>query len=48
MNKFFIYFAFALMGFVSLPLAPITMDLCLECVYPIPEATAIGINVASR
>jgi len=24
------------------------MDLSLECVYPIPEATATGINVMSR
>ncbi|CAF2113516.1 unnamed protein product [Rotaria magnacalcarata] len=43
--RYFIYFAFTFVGFVSLPLSPISMDLCLECVYPIPEATAIGINV---
>ncbi|CAF1087427.1 unnamed protein product [Rotaria sp. Silwood1] len=45
--RYFIYFAFAFVGFVSIPLSPISMDLSLECVYPIPEATAIGINVMS-
>ncbi|CAF3612492.1 unnamed protein product [Adineta steineri] len=45
--KYFIYFAFAFVGFVSLPLSPISMDLSLECVYPIPEATATGISVMS-
>jgi hypothetical protein len=48
MDKYFIYCAFALVGFVSLPLSPISMDLSLECVYPIPEAMATGINVVSR
>jgi hypothetical protein len=46
--RYLIYFAFAFVGFVSLPLSPISMDLSLECVYPIPEATATGISVISR
>jgi hypothetical protein len=46
--KYLIYFAFAFVGFVSLPISPISMDLSLECVYPIPEATATGISVMSR
>ncbi|CAF0830594.1 unnamed protein product [Rotaria sordida] len=45
--RYLVYFAFAFVGFVSIPLSPISMDLSLECVYPIPEATAIGINVMS-
>ncbi|UJR37129.1 hypothetical protein I4U23_029833 [Adineta vaga] len=44
-EKYLIYFAFAFVGFVSIPLSPLSMDLSLECVYPIPEATAIGISV---
>jgi hypothetical protein len=44
-SRYFIYFAFGFAGFVSLPISPISMDLSLECVYPIPEATATGINV---
>jgi hypothetical protein len=47
-SRYFIYFAFGFAGFVSLPISPISMDLSLECVYPIPEATATGINVMSR
>ncbi|CAF1088630.1 unnamed protein product [Adineta ricciae] len=47
MERYLIYFAFALVGFVSLSLSPISMDLTLECVYPIPEATAIGVSVIS-
>ncbi|CAF0888219.1 unnamed protein product [Adineta ricciae] len=47
MERYLIYFAFALVGLVSLSLSPISMDLTLECVYPIPEATAIGVSVMS-
>mgnify|MGYP002781722473 CR=1 FL=1 len=48
LSRYWIYFAFAFIGFFSLPVSPISMDLSLECVYPIPEATATGINVMAR
>lgn len=34
---------FCLIGFFGLPLLPICMDMSVECVYPIPEATSTGL-----
>jgi FLVCR family MFS transporter 7 len=35
--------SFILIGLFGLPLLPICMECCLECVYPIPEATSTGL-----
>lgn len=35
--------SFALIGFFGLPLLPICMEMSVECVYPIPEATSTGL-----
>jgi len=36
-------FSFCFLGFFALPLLPICMDMSVECVYPIPEATSTGL-----
>jgi MFS transporter, FLVCR family, MFS-domain-containing protein 7 len=36
-------FSFALAGFFGLPLLPVCMDMAVEVVYPIPEATSTGL-----
>ncbi|CAF0917128.1 unnamed protein product [Didymodactylos carnosus] len=45
--KYFLYLIFAIVGFVSLPILPLSMDLSIECTHPIAEATATGINFMS-
>ncbi|CAF0870715.1 unnamed protein product [Brachionus calyciflorus] len=35
--------SFCLTGFFGLPLLPVCMDMAIECVYPIPEATSTGL-----
>ena len=35
--------SFVLTGFFGLPLLPICMEMSIECVYPIPEATSTGL-----
>ena len=35
--------SFVLSGFFGLPLLPICMEMSIECVYPIPEATSTGL-----
>ena len=36
-------FSFCVFGFFGLPLLPICMEMSVECVYPIPEATSTGL-----
>jgi FLVCR family MFS transporter 7 len=35
--------SFFLIGFFGLPLFPVCMEMAVECVYPIPEATSTGL-----
>jgi MFS transporter, FLVCR family, MFS-domain-containing protein 7 len=35
--------SFVITGFFGLPLLPICMEMSIECVYPIPEATSTGL-----
>lgn len=35
--------SFACVGFFGLPLLPVCMEMSVECVYPIPEATSTGL-----
>ena len=35
--------SFVVTGFFGLPLLPICMEMSIECVYPIPEATSTGL-----
>jgi MFS transporter, FLVCR family, MFS-domain-containing protein 7 len=35
--------SFIIIGFFGLPLLPICMEMAVECVYPIPEATSTGL-----
>ena len=46
-DKSVIYYSvllsFGLIGFFGLPLLPICMEMSVECVYPIPEATSTGL-----
>lgn len=40
---YLLLFAFAWIGFFGVPLLPVCMEMSVECVYPIPEATSTGI-----
>ena len=40
---YLVLISFGLIGFFGLPLLPICMDMSVECVYPIPEATSTGL-----
>jgi FLVCR family MFS transporter 7 len=40
---YLILISFCLIGFFGLPLLPICMEMSIECVYPIPEATSTGL-----
>ena len=40
---YLILLAFIWLGFFGLPLLPICMEMSVECVYPIPEATTTGL-----
>lgn len=35
--------SFGLVGFFGIPLLPVCMEMAVECVYPIPEATSTGL-----
>ncbi len=39
---YMVLISFGLIGFFGLPLLPICMDMSVECVFPIPEATRFG------
>jgi FLVCR family MFS transporter 7 len=36
-------FSIGLFGLFGLPLLPVCMEMCVECVFPVPEATATGL-----
>lgn len=40
---YLILLAFVFVGFFGVPLLPVCMEMSVECVYPIPEATTTGI-----
>ena len=42
-NYYLILLSFCLIGFFGLPLLPVCMEMSVECVYPIPEATSTGL-----
>jgi FLVCR family MFS transporter 7 len=46
-DKSTVYFillgSFSVLGFFGLPLLPVCMEMSIECVYPIPEATSTGL-----
>ena len=42
-NYYLLLLVFILIGIFGLPLLPICMEMAVECVYPIPEATSTGI-----
>jgi FLVCR family MFS transporter 7 len=42
-NYYLILASFCLIGFFGLPLLPVCMEMAVECVYPIPEATSTGL-----
>ncbi|CAF1531667.1 unnamed protein product, partial [Didymodactylos carnosus] len=41
--SYLLYIIFGLSGFAMAPVLPLSLDLCLECTHPIPEATVVGI-----
>jgi FLVCR family MFS transporter 7 len=43
LNYYLILLSFCLIGFFGLPLLPVCMEMSVECVYPIPEATSTGL-----
>ncbi len=42
-NYYLILASFCMIGFFGLPLLPVCMEMAVECVYPIPEATSTGL-----
>jgi hypothetical protein len=41
--KYLLYTSLCLLGLFGIPLVPLCLELSVECVYPIPEATSSGI-----